>query len=79
MSKAKYTTGQRVTCNGNPQGRIIRQYSPRMYEVRLMDGCRHIGAVCVSEADLDLENGNATALPDPDWGAFDDSILRGVR
>jgi hypothetical protein len=52
----KYTRGQKVTCNGNPDGRILDKYCEGMYEVRLFSGLRHIGDVCVSERDLDLEN-----------------------
>lgn len=55
-TKPKFNAGERVTCNGNPQGTIIRQYSEGMYEVRLMDGCRYVGDVCVSERDLLIEN-----------------------
>ena len=48
-------------CNGNAQGTIIREYSERMYEVRLMDGCRHVGDVVVSQRDLDIYNPSDTA------------------
>lgn len=51
-----YVRGQHVKCNGNPHGRVLSSYSPGMYEVRLFDGLRHVGDVCVSERDLDLEN-----------------------
>jgi len=53
---ATYREGQQVKCNGNPQGIILRPYNRGMYEVRLFDGLRHVGDVCVSERDLDLEN-----------------------
>jgi hypothetical protein len=56
MATDKYTPGQQVTCNGNPQGRILRRYSGTMYEVRLFVGRRHVGDVVVSAGDLDLEN-----------------------
>ena len=52
----KYEAGQKVTCNGNPEGTILRQYSEGMWEVRLMSGPRYVGDVCVSEHDLNLEN-----------------------
>jgi hypothetical protein len=55
-----YKTGQKVTCNGNREATVIRQYSPGMYEVRLWSGLRHVGDVCVSTSDLDIEN-NADA------------------
>lgn len=32
----KYSLRQKVTCNGNKDGYIIRQYSEGMYEVRLV-------------------------------------------
>jgi len=51
-----YENGQKVVCNGNPEATIIRQYSEGMYEVRLYCGNRHVGDVCVSARDLDLEN-----------------------
>jgi len=46
----EYEIGQRVKCNGNPDGTIVRR-TPGGYEVRLMDGCRHIGVVDVAEAE----------------------------
>ena len=51
-----YTPGQKVTCNGNPDAYILRQYSLGMYGVRLWSGTRHVGDVCVSASDLDIEN-----------------------
>lgn len=56
-----YAPGQRVTCNGNTQGTILRQYSAGSYEVRLMDGSRHVGDVCVSATDLNRENARMIA------------------
>ena len=53
---SKYKVGEAVVCNGNKQGRVIGYYSERMVEVRLWDGFRHVGDVCTSEHDLDLEN-----------------------
>jgi len=52
----KYQPGQRVTCNGNPEGVIIGPYGACSYEVRLWRGNRLVGTVCVSKHDLDLEN-----------------------
>jgi hypothetical protein len=51
-----YKTGQKVTCNGNPDGTIISQYSKDQYEVRLWSGSRLVGNVVVSKRDLDMEN-----------------------
>ena len=45
----KFKAGQKVECNGNKEGRIIRKYTEKMWNVRLWDGLRHIGDVCVSE------------------------------
>ena len=53
---SKYQPGQHVTCNGNPEGVVIGPYAAGMYEVRIWSGTRHVGDVCVSESDLDLEN-----------------------
>ena len=60
--------GQAVTCNGNKQGRVIGIYSsggarfvnswgssvedPGIVEVRLWDGFRHVGDVCVDASEL---------------------------
>ena len=52
----KYTRGQRITCNGNPEGSVLGYYSERMVQVRLWSGFRHVGDVVVSEHDLDLDN-----------------------
>jgi hypothetical protein len=59
----KYVRGQKVVCNGNPQGVVQDQYSAGMYIVRLWQGLRHVGDVVVSVADLDLENPKPTAAP----------------
>jgi uncharacterized protein YodC (DUF2158 family) len=48
----KFKPGDKVVCNGNPQGRVIGYYSTRMVEVRLWDGFRHVGDVCVDETEL---------------------------
>lgn len=48
----KYKQGDKVECNGNKEGRIIRNYGGSMWEVRLWDGLRHVGDVCVDERDI---------------------------
>lgn len=50
------TRGQHVTCNGNPEAHVLGYYSPTMVEVRLYQGFRHVGDVCVSVRDLLIEN-----------------------
>ncbi len=52
----KYTPGQHVICNGNPEGVILRAIAPTQYEVRLWQGGRHGGDVVTCDADLDIEN-----------------------
>jgi len=54
--KRQLQVGDRVVCNGNPQGTILRRYSSGMFEVGLMHGCRRVGVVCVDEAGLLQEN-----------------------
>lgn len=48
----KFKRGDKVLCNGNPDGRVLGYYSERMVEVRLWDGLRHVGDVCVDEREL---------------------------
>ena len=50
----KFKAGDQVECNGNTQARIIGYYSTRMVEVRLWEGFRHVGVVCVDEIDVKL-------------------------
>lgn len=50
--KHKWNPGDTVICNGNSQARVIGQYSEGMYEVRLWDGLRHVGDVCVPGREL---------------------------
>lgn len=55
----KFNVGDKVKCNGNPEGRIIAMFHGSfepMYVVRLWSGFRLVGEVCVSERDLNLEN-----------------------
>lgn len=52
-----FLVGDKVTCNGNPEGRVIavRQYGETtMYEVRLWDGFRLVGDVCVGAESLKI-------------------------
>lgn len=58
-----FEVGQKVTCNGNSQGRVqsvnrrnIDGVHITEYEVSLMDGTRFVGVVSVSERDLLIEN-----------------------
>lgn len=48
----QWQRGDRVICNGNEQARVLRHYSGNMYEVRLWDGFRHVGDVCVDGSEL---------------------------
>ena len=52
MKTPKYKQGDKVECNGNSDGTFIRYYSEGMVEVRLWDGPRHVGDVCVPECDV---------------------------
>lgn len=51
--KKKFKKGDKVRVNGS-EGRVLRYYSDKMIEVRLFDGFRHIGDVCVDEGDAGL-------------------------
>jgi len=46
----KFPRGQKVECNGNKDGTVIGYYSNGMVEVRLWDGNRMVGVVCVDES-----------------------------
>ena len=48
----KFQRGQKVECNGNKDGTVIGYYRNGMVEVRLWDGDRLVGEVCVSESDV---------------------------
>lgn len=50
----KFKPGDKVICNGNPEGRVIGYYSEGMVEVRLWNGSRLIGSVVVPECDVQL-------------------------
>lgn len=44
--------GDKVVCNGNHEAVVLRHYSGNMYEVRLRQGFRIVGEVCVDGNDL---------------------------
>jgi len=48
----KFKAGDNVECNGNKESRVIGYYSTVMVDVRLWEGFRHIGDVCVNESEL---------------------------
>lgn len=52
----KYTRGQRVTCNGNPQAIIQDYYGDGMWNVRLLTDAGMWAMFCVGESSLDMEN-----------------------
>jgi hypothetical protein len=52
----KFTRGQQVTCNGNTEAVVQDYYMAGMVNVRLWQGMRHVGDVCVPESDLIREN-----------------------
>lgn len=56
MNDNKFVPGQRVICNGNKEARIIGYYSEGMVSVRLWQGFRHVGDVCVCAESLKREN-----------------------
>lgn len=47
-----FTPGQLVEVNRNQEARIIREFAPGMWEVRLWDGLRHIGDICVAVSSI---------------------------
>jgi hypothetical protein len=52
----RFPRGTRVTCNGNPNARVLDPYYDGMVNVRLFDGLRHVGDVCVGYSQLAKEN-----------------------
>jgi len=59
MNSHAFKVGQKVTCNGNHEGRILEIYTGQlkgMVLVRLWQGFRHVGDTCTSLSDLRLEN-----------------------
>jgi hypothetical protein len=52
----EFKVGDKVICNGNPQGTIVRQCSEDGFEVRLMQGLRIVGVVHTTRRDLLIEN-----------------------
>jgi hypothetical protein len=57
--------GQKLICNGNPEGRVLfihkRNEVPVMADVRLWSGLRHVGDVTVSIEGLIMENSQPNA------------------
>ena len=52
IKNAKFKAGDKVTCNGNNDAYVLRYYTEEMVEVRLWNGSRHVGDVCISESGL---------------------------
>lgn len=52
--KRKFQSGDKVLCNGNPDGMVLRYpyEDSKMVEVQLWDGLRLVGGVCVDESEL---------------------------
>lgn len=48
----KFNNGDKVEVNGNKQARIIGEYIPGMYEVRLWSERRHVGDIVVNENEI---------------------------
>lgn len=44
--------GDKVECNGNKEAVVLDPYGDGMYTVRLWDGLRHVGDVCVGGSEL---------------------------
>lgn len=47
-----FKRGDKVECNGNKEAIVQSYYGDNMYVVRLFDGCRVIGDVCVGSSEL---------------------------
>lgn len=50
----KFRCGDQVEVNGNNDARILYYYSANMVVVRLWQGLRHVGDVCVDVSDVKL-------------------------
>lgn len=50
----KFKRGDKVECNGNKESVVQAYYTEGMVNVRLWQGFRHVGDVCVSESGLKL-------------------------
>ena len=50
--ETKFKSGDKVEVNGNKDARILDYYSEHMVNVRLWDGFRHVGDVCVDVSDV---------------------------
>jgi hypothetical protein len=53
---SKFKAGDKVKCNGNPEGRVLNSCGDRMYTVRLWQGRRCVGEVVAFESELLREN-----------------------
>ncbi|MDE2100997.1 MAG: hypothetical protein KGL39_27370 [Patescibacteria group bacterium] len=51
-AKKEWKRGDKVVCNGNDQAIVLGPYGDGMYEVRLWDGSRLVGDVCVDGSEL---------------------------
>lgn len=56
MNATTFKAGDKVKCNGNPDGVILSHYGDGMYTVRLWQGHRHVGDVVAFETELLREN-----------------------
>lgn len=54
MNERKFKRGDKVWCNGNPEGTVIGYpyVDSNMVDVRLWQGTRLVGDVCVDESDV---------------------------
>jgi len=50
--KREWKRGDKVICNGNHEAIVLDPYTEGMYEVRLWQGMRHVGDVCVDGSEL---------------------------
>lgn len=50
----KFKRGEAVEVNGNKQARILEYYTDKMVNVRLWQGHRHVGDVCIDESDIKI-------------------------
>ena len=48
----RFKRGNKVMVNGNKQARILGYYDGNMVEVRLWNGFRHVGDVCVDQNEI---------------------------
>ena len=48
----RFKRGDSVEVNGNKEGKILDYYSDGLVNVRLWDGLRHVGDICLSEDEI---------------------------